>query len=144
MAMRMPPQVAQQSVLPEINRTSLVFFGGFALIVLQFYWQNGPAIVNVVFHSNLGDAVSKGGAIYVQGIWDALLQVLGLLVLVGLANYGGENAGTAALMFVGALWLLWLLQHMGTHPAKEAVHTVTEANSAPPVTDTTPGQTGPR
>ena len=130
MAMRMPPQVAAQPVLPDINRTSLVFFAGFALIVLQFYWSNGPKLVTAVFHSNLTGAVGSAGGIYVQGMWDALLQVLGLLILVGLAQYGGENAGTAALMFLGALWLLWLVAHFGTTP-KEAAVTHTEANPQP-------------
>ena len=131
MAMRMPPQVAQQPVLPEVNRTSLVFFAGLSLILLQFYWSNGPKIVTAVFHSNLGDAIGSAGSIYVQGMWDALLQVLGLLVLVGLAQYGGENAGTAALLFIGALWALWLLSHFGTHPASEKAITHTEANPQP-------------
>ena len=140
MAMRMPPQVAQQSVLPDINRTSLVFFGGFALIVLNFYWANGPKIVTAIWHSNLPDAVGQAGGIYVAGVWDALLQVLGLLVLVGLAQYGGENAGTAALLFVGALWLLWLLTHVGTAPVSERAPTHSETSA--PATGPSGGQGG--
>ncbi len=119
MAMRMPPQVAQQPVIPEVNRTSLVFFAGFALIILNFYWSNGPKIVNAIWHSDLISGTQTAGAVYFTGIYDSALQLIGLLILVGMAQYGGENAGTAALMFVGALWLLWLVVHVGTKPASE-------------------------
>lgn len=117
MAMRMPPDVAQQSVLPDINRTSLVFFGGLSLIVLNFYWSN-PNFVMGIFTKGEGNQVFRG-------VLDNLAQVLGLLILVGLAQYGGENAGTAALMFVGALWLLWLVNHFGTAPEPAPSHSET-------------------
>ena len=131
MAMRMPPQVAQQSALPDINRTSLVFFGGFSLIVLNFYWANGPKIISAIFSRNFGGTANSAAGVYATGMWDALLQVLGLLILVGMAQYGGENAGTAALMFVGALWLLWLLAHFGTHPASEPITSNPTESNAP-------------
>src|SRR5690242_19396188 len=119
MAMRMPPQVAQQTALPAVNRSSLVFFAGLALILLQFYWQNGSAVVNAIFH--------KGSDVQLEGYTDTGLQLLGLALLTLAAEYGGENAGTAALLFVAALWILWLLTHFGTTP-KEAAPTHTEAN----------------
>lgn len=113
MAMRMPPQVAQQTALPDINRSSLVLFGGFVLILLNFYWQNGNALYTAIF--------SKGaGQIDFVGYTDFGWQILGLALLTLMAEYGGEGAGSAALLFVGALWLLWLLTHMGTRPASEA------------------------
>ena len=112
MAMRMPPQVAQQSALPEINRSSLVFFAGLSLILLNFFWQNGQAALDAVFH--------KGGAgIQLVGVTDSGIQILGLTLLTLAAEYGGDNAGTASLLFVGALWLLWLLAHVGTQPVQD-------------------------
>ena len=117
MAMRMPPQVAQQSALPDINRTSLILFGGLALIVLNLFWQNGTALFTAIFTKGAGN-------VQFTAITDTGLQLLGLALLTMLAQYGGENAGTAALMFVGALWLLLLLTHFGTHPDP------TEANSS--------------
>lgn len=121
MAMRMPPQVAQQTALPAINRSSLVFFGGLVLIVLQFYWQNGSAAVGAIFHKG-------AGTVQFENMTDTGLQVLGLALLTLAAEYGGDNAGTAALLFLGALWLLWLLTHFGTHPLSEPAPTHTEAN----------------
>ena len=133
MAMRMPPQVAAQPVIPEVNRTSLVFFAGFALILLNFYWSNGPKIVNAIWHSDLISGTQTAGAVYFTGIYDSALQLIGLLILVGMAQYGGENAGTAALMFVGALWLLWLLVHFGSKPGGSA-----PAQQSKPVPSHTP------
>ena len=124
MAMRMPPQVANQPVIPDVNRTSLVLFAGLALIVLNLFWQNGTAMFSAIFQ--------KGANVQFTAITDTGLQLLGLAGLTILAQYGGENAGTAALMFIGALWLLWLLAHFGTHPASEPVSaTHTEANPQP-------------
>lgn len=113
MAMRMPPQVAQQTALPDVNRSSLVFFGGLALILLQFYWQNGSAALDAVFHKG-------AGRVQFVSLSDTGLQVVGLALLTLMAEYGGEGAGSAALLFVGALWLLWLLNHLGTRPTSEA------------------------
>ena len=140
MAMRMPPQVAQQTALPAINRSSLVFFGGLALIVLQFYWQNGSAAVAAVFHKG-------SGAVQFEGLTDTGLQVLGLAGLTLAAEYGGDNAGTAALLFIAALWVLWLLTHFGTRPAEEPAPTHKETNPggsepAPSHTDTSGGSGG--
>ena len=124
MAMRMPPQVAAQPVLPEVNRTSLVLFSGLALIVLNLFWQNGLALFTAICHKD-------AGTVEFTAITDTGLQLLGLALLTMLAQYGGENAGTAALLFIGALWALWLLAHFGTHPASEKAITHTEATPQP-------------
>ena len=123
MAMRMPPQVAQQTALPAVNRTSLVLFGGLALIVLNLFWVNGGGLIQAIFHPG------SSGVQFTQ-LRDTGLQVLGLALLTLMAEYGGENAGTAALFFLAALWLLWLLTHVGTRPASEPVATSpTEGNT---------------
>src|SRR5690242_11798799 len=125
MAMRMPPQVAQQTALPAVNRTSLVLFGGLALIVLNLFWVNGGSLIQAIFHPG-----SRG--IEFTQLTDTGLQVLGVALLTLLAEYGGENAGTAALFFLAALWLLWLLTHVGTRPASEPVaSSPTEGGSSP-------------
>lgn len=110
MAMRMPPEAAQQSFLPAVNRSSLVFFGGAALIVLNLYWVNGGQLINSVFVHN------QGAEAPMVGVLDAGLQLLGLGVLTLLAEYGGDGAGSFALLFILALWLLWLLAHFHTTP----------------------------
>lgn len=107
MAMRMPPQAAQQQALPDVNRTSLVFFLGAALILLNFATVNG--------FTPLGNLIFRKGAKVQQmnNLTDLGLQALGLAILSLMAEYGGDGAGTFALLFVLALWLLWLLGHFG-------------------------------
>lgn len=135
MAMRMPPQVAQQTALPAVNRTTLVFFAGFALIVLNFYWENGGAVLAAIFH--------PGASVQVVSMQDTGVQVLGLALLTLAAEYGGENAGSAALLFVAALWILWLLAHRGTAPAAEqAASSPSEGASTNTNTDQTAGGSG--
>lgn len=111
MAMRMPPQTAQQTALPDVNRTSLVFFGGAALIVTNAFVANDiNPLVNLIF--------KKGAKVQpVYGFFDFGLQLLGLALLSLMAEYGGDGAGTFALTFVAALWLLWLLVHFGDRSA---------------------------
>lgn len=124
MAMRMSPQAAQQNAFPAINRSSLVFFGGFVLIVLNLFWQNTGAIAAIF---------TPGAAHNFTQLKDTGLQVLGLGLLTLLSEYGGENAGTAALVFIGVLWLLWLLTHFGTQPGgSEPAPTHTEAQPQAP------------
>jgi len=136
MAMRMPPQVAQQTALPSVNRTSLVLFGGLALIVLNLFWVNGGSLIQAIFHPG------SSGVQFTQ-LRDTGLQVLGLALLTLLAEYGGENAGTAALFFLAALWLLWLLTHMGTQPAaSEPVATSPSEGGSNPTNPTTSGGSG--
>lgn len=120
MAMRMPPQVAQQSAFPEINRASLVLFGGLTLVVLNLFWVNGGNIVSAIFH--------KGApAQPIIGLPDQLWQVLGVVLLTLLAEYGGEGAGSAAVWFLLALWLLWLINHAGTRPASASSSSVSSS-----------------
>ena len=124
MAMRMPPHVAQQTAFPEVNRASLVFFGGLALIVLNFYWVNGSNLLAAIFHKG-----APGQPPY--GVFDTGVQVLGLALLTLIAEYGGENAGSAALLFVGALWLLWLVLHLGTTPGASTASGTPTPTSSP-------------
>ena len=140
MAMRMSPQVGQQSFLPAINRSSLVFFAGLILIVLNFYWQNGSAALTAIFH--------PGASVEWEGMSDTGLQIIGLALLTLAAEYFGDNAGTAALLFVGACWLLWLVLHVGSTPQQAVTHTDT-TGSSPSFTPTptnnnppTPGGSG--
>jgi len=133
MAMRMPPQVAQQTALPAVNRTSLVLFGGLALIVLNLFWVNGGGLIAAIFHPG------ANGMQFTQ-LQDTGLQVLGLALLTLLAEYGGENAGTAALLFLAALWILWLLTHVGTAPASERAPTHSETNTNAPTSGGSGGQ----
>ncbi len=110
MSMRMSPQAAQTSALPDVQRTSLVFFAGFILILVNFWWMNGTALFTVIFH--------KGAkSTQFEGFIDVGLQLLGLALLSLLAEYGGDAAGTFSLMFIAALWLLWLVNR-GANPAK--------------------------
>lgn len=135
MAMRMPPQVAQQSALPAINRSSLVFFAGLSLILLNFFWQNGQAALDAVFH--------KGGAgIQLVGVTDGGVQILGLALLTLAAEYGGDNAGTASLLFMGALWLLWLLAHVGTQPVQDVTSGQDTTGASTSASSTTSGGSG--
>ena len=113
MAMRMPPDVANQPAFPDVNRASLVFFGGVALMVLNFYWVNGSALTRAIFSKGQG-----GQPLY--GYTDVGLQVLGLFLLVLMAEYGGEGASTFALLFLVALWLGWLINHLHTSPGAAA------------------------
>ena len=132
MAMRMPPQVAQQTALPAVNRTSLVLFAGLALILLNLFWVNGGGIIAAIFHPG------SSGVQFTQ-LSDTGWQVLGLGGLTLAANYGGENAGTAALLFIGALWILWLIAHRGTAPAAEqAATSPSEGASTNTSTNTNP------
>lgn len=111
MAMRMPPQQAAQPLLPEVDRGTLVFFLGFALIVTNFYvtnLSNGNNPLEIIFTRGGGSAAKP-----FVGLVDTGLQVLGLALLVLLAQYGGEGAGGFALLFVLALWLLFLVVHLG-------------------------------
>lgn len=101
---------AQTSVLPSVNRSSLVFFAGAALVVLNFYWSNGGALTGAIFHKG-------GGAPQLTGIADVALQIIGLAILTLMAEYGGDGAGSFALVFLAALWLLWLVVHFRTKPA---------------------------
>jgi len=134
MAMRMPPQVAQQTALPAVNRTSLVLFGGLALIVLNLFWVNGGGLIAAIFHPG------SNGVQFTQ-LQDAGLQMLGLALLTLLAEYGGENAGTAALLFLAALWILWLLTHVGTRPLSEPV-AQSHSETIAPATGSSGGQGG--
>ena len=127
MAMRMSPQVASQPVIPEVNRTRLVLFAGIALILLNLFWVNGTGLINAVFRKG---GVTAGAPYSFTGITDAGLQLLGLIGLTIVAQYGGENAGTAALMFLGALWLLWLVGHFGSQPAKSVAPTGESGNGS--------------
>lgn len=107
MAMRMPPQAQNTPALPDVNRTSLVFFGGAALILLNFATVEGFSQIGaLIFHKG-----AKASPTY--AVKDVGLQVLGLAILSLMAEYGGDGAGTFALLFVAALWLLWLVAHFG-------------------------------
>lgn len=134
MSMRMPPQVAQQQALPDLNRTSLVFFGGLVLIVLNLFWVNGNAVFSSIFRK--GTAVQP-----IVGLVDQGWQLLGLALLTLLTEYGGEGAGSVALTFVGALWLLWLVGHLGTTPGGAAPKP-TPVLGAVPGASLLPGVTG--
>ena len=105
--MRMPPQAAQHQALPDVNRTSLVFFLGAALILVNWVTVNGLTPVgNLIFH--------KGAKVQpLNNVYDLGMQWIGLAILALMAEYGGDGAGTFALLFVLALWLLWLLGHFG-------------------------------
>jgi len=133
MAMRMPPQVAQQTALPSVNRTSLVLFGGLALIVVNLFWVNGGigAIFQGIFHRG-----SPGVAF--TNLTDTGWQLFGLALLTLAAEYFGENAGTSALLFLAALWLLWLMVHVGAEP----VATSPTASGSSPTNPTTSGGSG--
>lgn len=109
MSMRMSPQVAQQNLLPDINRSSLVFFGGLALIVANLFATNG----HVLWDQLAGKHPDPAN---IQGLRDTGFQILGLALLTLLAQYGGDSAGSAALWFILALWLLWLVNHFGSKP----------------------------
>ena len=120
MSMRMAPAVAQQAAFPNVNRTSLVLFAGAVLIILNFLAVNGGGFLAGIF---------KKGATAQQpayGYTDVGWQIVGLALLTIMAEYGGDAAGSAALLFLAALWLLWLVVHFGNGqkslfpPAKEA------------------------
>ena len=118
--MRMQPAVAQQAAFPDVNRTSLILFGGLVLIALNYITVNVGAI-RAIFVKGAAPAQPAYG--YIDYGW----QLLGLGLLTLLAEYGGDAAGSASLLFLAALWLLWLVVHFGgnpvTAPAKESTTT---------------------
>ena len=107
MSMRMSPQVAQQNLLPDINRSSLVFFGGLALIIANLVASNGHVLWDQL-------AGKHPDPTNIQDLRDTGIQIVMLALLTLLAEYGGDGAGSAALLFILALWLLWLVTHFGS------------------------------
>jgi len=118
MAMRMSPEAAQQPALPDVARGPLVFFLGVSLVLVNFYLSNGQAFVDSIFHKG-----AKPTQFVSLADTGAQIAMVGVLVL--LAQYGGEGAGSFALVFIIALWLLFLVIHVGNlrsaeHPAPSA------------------------
>lgn len=110
----MPGMMAQQpsnvttTVAPGANRQGWVFGLGLGLILVNFFFTSeGGDVLSALIpghspssgqpHTNLVDTIGQG---------------LMLLILVAIAGID-DTAGSAALLFVVALWLGWLLSHIG-------------------------------
>lgn len=101
------------AVAPEHDQSGMVLSLGLLLVAVNvFTTDNGLQLIG-----NLtGLPVSGLTARVTAGTWvslpDIALQLLLVLLLAGFARTG-EGAGSLALTFVGALWLLWALDHVG-------------------------------
>lgn len=101
------------AVAPERDQSGTVLSLGLLLVAVNVLTtENGLALVNQL----TGLPVSGLTRYTPAGSWvsipDIALQLLMVALLAGFARTG-EGAGSLALTFMGALWLLWALQHLG-------------------------------
>lgn len=109
MAMNQPPDAVQAKIAPYTGRTSLFLFGGFSLIALNLALsRNGWEALRAIF-PRLPSGAAPAASVSLLDLV-AQLAILGALLLIGGVS---DEAGTLALVFLAALWLLFLYSHRG-------------------------------
>lgn len=110
MAMAQPPDPVQARIAPYTGRTSLFLFGGITLILANLVlspqgWQVATALFPSLPAQPTAVAQSAG-----TSVLDLVGQtvLLGALLLVGSVS---DEGGTFALVFLAALWLVFLYAH---------------------------------
>lgn len=93
-------------LFPGIDRPTIVFWLGLSLLVVTQVADGGP------LHSALLAAQGKDVGSTSFGLRETFLElfVLGVLYVMAQAS---DEAGTLAILVLVALWLLWLLIHLG-------------------------------
>lgn len=105
--MAQPPDAVSAKIAPYTGRTSLLIFGGAALILVNVLTSGeGMTIAHAV--TPLFPAPNQT-ANHVS-VLDIGLQIGGLLLLVIIASVS-DDGGSFAMLFLLALWLGWLYTH---------------------------------
>lgn len=95
------------SVAPQLDRSKAILFMGAGLIVANFLADN-PGLKDALFGSeaSLAQGLVSGG----DTLPDLVVQGVGIAALYVVSRIS-DLAGTAAILFLAALWLLFLYRH---------------------------------
>jgi hypothetical protein len=114
MAKTSPPATASVSLASGTSRSTVVLFGGLALIVASLLTTNAYAIVFHNIFRRPADAVSlPSSAAHLTGLADLGLQVVVVLILFGLASIS-EPMSNLAIALLVAMWLVFIIRTAGS------------------------------
>lgn len=122
----------QEHIAPYAGRTSLFLFAGISLILANLVLsQQGWALVRSVFPT-LPNEPATMQQTSVVGIVGESALLGGLLIVASVSDEGG----TLALVFIAALWLVFIFHHRGLFTGGASV--AIQPAGAPPTTPNPP------